>query len=122
LERAEAQLMVKHLADEERQRRLSMDKMVEAAEEADRKANRKMANAAMEAPDMRSGLDNANQAEATAAGLQSRVDLQALPIRAYLDHTVVPVLMQGLSALVKERPANPTVFLAQYLIDHDPSK
>jgi len=29
--------------------------------------------------------------------------LQALPIRAYLDHTVVPVLMQGLSALVKER-------------------
>merc|ERR1712188_108690 len=80
---------------------------------------------AQEPADMRSAYDNADQgaaAEVTAACLQSRVDLQALPIRAYLDHTVVPVLMQGLSALVKERPANPTVFLAQYLLDHDPQK
>eukprot|EP00656_Telonema_subtile_P005694 TRINITY_DN1259_c0_g1_i1.p2 TRINITY_DN1259_c0_g1~~TRINITY_DN1259_c0_g1_i1.p2 ORF type:complete len:107 (-),score=30.74 TRINITY_DN1259_c0_g1_i1:348-668(-) len=79
----------------------------------------------LEAPDMRAGYDNAEQgqsAEAAAMNLQSTVDLQALPIRAYLDHTVVPVLMQGLSALVKERPANATVFLAQYLLDNDPQK
>lgn len=74
---------------------------------------------------MRAGYDNPEQglaAEAAAMNLQSSVDLQALPIRAYLDHTVVPILMQGLSALVKERPVNPTVFLAQFLLDHDPQK
>eukprot|EP00658_Telonema_sp_P-2_P081211 TRINITY_DN8272_c0_g1_i1.p1 TRINITY_DN8272_c0_g1~~TRINITY_DN8272_c0_g1_i1.p1 ORF type:complete len:106 (-),score=36.31 TRINITY_DN8272_c0_g1_i1:339-656(-) len=79
----------------------------------------------LEAPDMRAGYDNPEQgqaAEAAAMSLQSNLDLEALPIRAYLDHTVVPVLMQGLSALVKARPSNPTVFLAQYLLDNDPEK
>lgn len=33
----------------------------------------------------------------------NKINLQALPIRAFLDQTVVPVLLQGLSALVKER-------------------
>jgi len=42
--------------------------------------------------------------------------LQALPIRAYLDQTVVPVLLQGLSELSKERPANPIEWLGQYLL------
>ena len=32
-----------------------------------------------------------------------KVDHSALPIRAYLDQTVVPILLQGLSKLVKER-------------------
>ena len=31
------------------------------------------------------------------------VELQSLPARAYLDQTVVPVLLQGMSALVRER-------------------
>ena len=34
---------------------------------------------------------------------KSKVELQSLPTRAYLDQTVVPILMQGLSALAKER-------------------
>jgi|Transcript_8760 protein dpy-30 len=45
-----------------------------------------------------------------------------LPIRAYLDQTVVPILLDGLSALVKERPANPVEWLAGYLIRNDPQK
>lgn len=44
------------------------------------------------------------------------MNLEALPTRAYLDETVVPVLMQGLSALVQERPENPLQFLGQYLL------
>lgn len=32
-----------------------------------------------------------------------KVDLQSLPTRAYLDQTVVPVLLQGMSVLAKER-------------------
>ena len=48
------------------------------------------------------------------------MNLDALPTRAYLDQTVVPVLMQALSALVQERPADPIEFVAQYLLRHNP--
>ncbi|GLG96962.1 hypothetical protein R5R35_000863 [Gryllus longicercus] len=47
-----------------------------------------------------------------------RVDLQSLPARQYLDQTVVPVLLQALSALAKERPPDPINFLAGYLMKH----
>lgn len=72
--------------------------------------------------------------------------MQSLPIRAYLDQTVVPILLDGtllstiayqnyvsrnglivvcstgMSELVKERPPNPIEFLASYLINHDPQR
>ena len=48
------------------------------------------------------------------------MNLQALPIRAYLDQTVVPILLDGMSALVKERPPNPIEWLAAYLIRNNP--
>jgi protein dpy-30 len=44
-------------------------------------------------------------AEKAAMAVASKINLQALPIRAFLDQTVVPILLQGLSALVKERYA-----------------
>ena len=34
---------------------------------------------------------------------RQKVDLQSLPTRAYLDQTVVPILLQGMSVLAKER-------------------
>lgn len=40
---------------------------------------------------------------------KQKVDLQALPTRAYLDQTVVPILLQGLSVLAKERWVLPRV-------------
>ena len=46
--------------------------------------------------------------------------MNSLPIRAYLDQTVVPILLQGLSALVKERPPNPVEYLANYLLKNNP--
>lgn len=45
-----------------------------------------------------------------------KVDLQSLPTRAYLDNTVVPILLQGMSVLAKERPPNPIEYLAAYLL------
>lgn len=47
---------------------------------------------------------------------KSRVDLQSLPTRQYLDQTVVPILLQALSTLAKERPPDPISFLAAYLL------
>lgn len=36
------------------------------------------------------------------------------------ESTVVPVVMQGMQALCKERPENPVEFLAYYLLSHNP--
>lgn len=61
------------------------------------------------------------QAAAAAATGTDEPGLQNLPIRAYLDQTVVPLLLQGMSALVKERPDDPVAYLAQYLVQHNPN-
>ena len=42
------------------------------------------------------------------------------PVRTYLDNTVVPILLQAMSALVKERPEDPIDYVAQYLIQNNP--
>ncbi|XP_053139603.1 protein dpy-30 homolog isoform X2 [Hemicordylus capensis] len=47
---------------------------------------------------------------------EQTVDLQSLPTRAYLDQTVVPILLEGLAVLAKERPPNPIEFLAAHLL------
>ncbi|RKO86276.1 Dpy-30 motif-domain-containing protein [Blyttiomyces helicus] len=49
-----------------------------------------------------------------------KAHLQSLPLRAYLDYTVVPVLAEGLKALAKERPPNPCEYLATYLLKNGP--
>ncbi|XP_014388683.1 PREDICTED: protein dpy-30 homolog isoform X2 [Myotis davidii] len=41
---------------------------------------------------------------------KQKVDLQSLPTRAYLDQTVVPILLQGLAVLAKERMSPQNVY------------
>jgi len=53
---------------------------------------------------------------------KSHKDLKALPVRAYLDETVVPLLLKGMSALVKERPEDPIEWLATYLLKNKNQK
>ncbi|XP_052017511.1 protein dpy-30 homolog [Apodemus sylvaticus] len=48
--------------------------------------------------------------------LKQKVDLQSLCTCAYLDQTVMSVLLQGFAVLEKERPPNPIEFLAFYLL------
>lgn len=57
-----------------------------------------------------------NETAELANNKKPKVDLQSLPIRAYLDQTIVPVLLQGMSVLAKERPPNPIEYLAAYLL------
>ncbi|XP_064087984.1 protein dpy-30 homolog [Macrobrachium nipponense] len=45
-----------------------------------------------------------------------RVDLASLPTRQYLDQTVVPILLQAVTQLNKERPGDPIEWLANYLL------
>merc|ERR1719457_83885 len=58
----------------------------------------------------------ANKEKDQPAAQKPTVELQGLPTRAYLDQTVVPVLLGGMSTLAKERPPNPIEFLAAYLL------
>jgi protein dpy-30 len=52
------------------------------------------------------------------SGDKTKPDVSTLPTRAYLDQTVVPILLQAMSHLAKERPAKPISFLAEYLLNH----
>jgi len=61
-------------------------------------------------------------AEKAAMAVQNKMNVQSLPIRAYLDQTVVPILLQGMSQLVKERPPNPVEYLGTYLLKNNPQK
>ena len=45
-----------------------------------------------------------------------------MPVRAYLDKTVVPILLQALSECAKERPAHPIEYVANYLLENNPEK
>jgi len=56
------------------------------------------------------------QEEAPHAGGGGRGEI--LPVRQYLDSSVVPVLRQGLKLLVKERPEDPFEFLGNYILQH----
>lgn len=48
--------------------------------------------------------------------------VQNLPLRAYLDKTVVPILLQAMSECAKERPAHPIEYVANYLLENNPEK
>ena len=61
--------------------------------------------------------------ESTSSSSSSKmIESQQLPIRAYLDQTVVPILLTGMSQLVKDRPANPVEYLAHFLLKNNPMK
>ncbi|KAK4886875.1 hypothetical protein RN001_003146 [Aquatica leii] len=48
----------------------------------------------------------------------NRIDLTALGPRQYLEETVVPILMEALQFLVKERPPEPINALCVYLLKY----
>ena len=49
---------------------------------------------------------------------KSQQNINSLPIRAYLDQTVVPLVLQGMAEVAKERPENPIKYLAEFLMKH----
>ena len=69
-----------------------------------------------------SSSSSSSAASAASAASARFIDAQQLPIRAYLDQTVVPILLTGMSQLVKDRPANPVEYLAHFLLKNNPMK
>ncbi|CDW56408.1 Dosage compensation protein dpy-30 [Trichuris trichiura] len=61
-------------------------------------------------------LESSAQVPHGAESTPSQTNSHALPTRQYLDQTVVPILLQSLSVLARERPADPIQFLAETLL------
>jgi Dpy-30 motif len=59
---------------------------------------------------------SADQPE-SADSKRSRTEIRALPTRQYLDNTVVPILLDGLAALSKERPGVNVIKLFSFVTD-----
>ena len=47
---------------------------------------------------------------------------KVVPVRQYLDESVVPCLREAMKELVKVRPEDPHEFLAKYLMKHNPNQ
>eukprot|EP00794_Sanderia_malayensis_P020063 gene20063-22032_t len=47
---------------------------------------------------------------------KAKRDVRWMSTRPYLDQTVVPILLQGLIALARERPPDPIEYLAAFLL------
>lgn len=54
--------------------------------------------------------------------MSNRERLNQLPVRTYLDETVVPIMMQALSACARERPEDPVDFVANFLLKNNPRR
>ena len=49
-------------------------------------------------------------------------DIKSLPMQAYLNKTVMPLVLEGMAEVSKVKPENPIKFLADYLIQHSSEK
>ena len=56
--------------------------------------------------------------ELTAPSRRGKVDLQSVPMKEYLENTVIPIVHQGLVALARERPDSPIEYLAAFFLKH----
>eukprot|EP00210_Caulerpa_lentillifera_P008087 g7721.t1 len=52
---------------------------------------------------------------------EGKMSTHALSVRQYLESSVVPVLMKGLTNLVRERPEDPVEYLAAFLVNNNPN-
>lgn len=54
--------------------------------------------------------------ETSSPSVPSLADIQAYPTAAYLNKTVIPIIIEGLSIVAKERPKKPVEYLAAFFI------
>lgn len=65
-----------------------------------------------------SGKSAVVSSQSSQVAADRRLKVDSMPTRQYLDQTVVPILLQGLSFIAKSRPEDPIAVLAKYLMDH----
>ena len=63
-------------------------------------------------------LNNKTEKENNKDSKKGKENINELSIRSYLDKTVVPLVLQGMADVAKERPENPIKYLADFLMKH----
>ena len=63
-------------------------------------------------------LNNKTEKENNKDSKKGKENINELSIRSYLDKTVVPLVLQGMAEVAKERPENPIKYLADFLMKH----
>lgn len=66
--------------------------------------------------------DEGFRAEMAAMTGQAKVNVNALPTKAYLEATIVPTVMRALHEVCHARPDNPLEFVAYYILKHNPNR
>ena len=69
-------------------------------------------------PNVNSSKLEKNAENKSENNISNKENINNLPIRAYLDKTVVPLVLQGMAEVAKERPENPVKYLADFLMNH----
>ncbi len=54
--------------------------------------------------------------ELASSDVPSLADIQAYPTAAYFNNTVIPIIIEGLSIVAKERPKKPIEYLAAFFV------
>ncbi|KAI9205740.1 Dpy-30 motif-domain-containing protein [Polychytrium aggregatum] len=73
-----------------------------------------------EAIGLTNAVEDLVQAERHHVTSMNKAQLHSLPLRSYLDQTLIPVLSEGMKAIAKERPPNPCEYLALFLLRNGP--
>lgn len=66
------------------------------------------------APQLPSHISQIVDHELNSPSVPSIADIQAYPTGAYLNKTVIPIVIEGLSVVAQERPTKPIEFLAAF--------
>ncbi|CAG0903322.1 unnamed protein product [Darwinula stevensoni] len=61
-------------------------------------------------------LDKPNQNHSGEMDVSMMPPKPTIPTRQYLDQTLVPILLEGLAAIAKERPQDPVEYLGNFLL------
>ncbi|KAH0787343.1 Dpy-30 motif family protein [Histomonas meleagridis] len=76
----------------------------------------------LEEPEFQDDLEETERLEKLALDLQDAIPVRSLPKQEYLEATVIPLLLEGISWIVKERPEDPVESLAMFLIKNNPNE
>lgn len=57
-----------------------------------------------------------HELSSSSSNIPSLADIQAYPTAAYFNKTVIPIIIEGLAIVAKERPKKPIEYLAAFFI------
>eukprot|EP00826_Nyctotherus_ovalis_P061563 TRINITY_DN8773_c0_g1_i1.p1 TRINITY_DN8773_c0_g1~~TRINITY_DN8773_c0_g1_i1.p1 ORF type:complete len:147 (+),score=53.17 TRINITY_DN8773_c0_g1_i1:134-574(+) len=67
-------------------------------------------------------IEEGLSAERLALNFINENNVNILPTKEYIEKTLLTLLLQALTMVVKERPDNPAEFVAYYMLKHNPKK